>query len=90
MTMPHTPTPWIAHDANVFAGSNCIAICDTDNAPVARMQANATHIVRCVNAHDALVAVVRAVVHTLDMHGHIDGGTDLHERAYAALQAAQP
>ena len=32
--------------------------------------------------------VLRGVVHTLDVHGHIDSGTALHERARAALTAA--
>jgi hypothetical protein len=29
-----------------------------------------------------------AAVHTLDVHGHIDGGTDLHERLRAAIAKA--
>ena len=37
----HTPGPWSADGHCVFAGKNCIGICDTDNAPPARMQANA-------------------------------------------------
>jgi len=36
-----TPGPWRAEGAYVFAGSDCIGIADTDNAPKARMEANA-------------------------------------------------
>ena len=37
----HTPGPWVAMGRYVFAGKDCIGICDTDNAPPARMEANA-------------------------------------------------
>ena len=37
----HTPGPWVAMGRSVFAGKDCIGICDTDNAPSLRMEANA-------------------------------------------------
>jgi len=64
----HTPTPWHVGELN---GSG-IQICHSDNSPGAisknlavvtarqtwlkEAEANAAHIVRCVNSHDALVA----------------------------------
>ncbi len=36
-----TPGPWEAHDTGVFAGRDCIAVCDTDNATDAVYRANA-------------------------------------------------
>jgi hypothetical protein len=65
MTMPpavpkidvvgHTKLPWEAKGTCVFAGRSCIVICDTDNAPKARMEANARFIVQACNAHADLV-----------------------------------
>ena len=79
---------WTRHGANVFEGKDCIGIFDTNNAPQAVMEARAERCVRAVAAHAALVAALRGVVHTLDVHGHIDSTTDLHEQARAALKAA--
>lgn len=33
--------PWLAHGTDVFAGKDCVAMCETDNAPPAQMEANA-------------------------------------------------
>ena len=56
----HTPTPgpWTAHGANVFAGKNCIAICNTDNDTLGRMEANARLM---ATAPDLLVALTAGV-----------------------------
>lgn len=57
--MGHTPhkhltTPWVANGAYVFAGSDCIAICDTDNADEATYEAKA----RLMAAAPALIAAL--------------------------------
>lgn len=50
-----TTGPWEAKGANVFAGRDCIAICDTDNAPVETMEANA----RLMAAAHSLLGIVQ-------------------------------
>jgi len=70
--MSHTPTPWyINMEIN---GSNIaavepfkdIAVCFSNSVPIPSTptieegQANAAHIVLCVNSHDKLVAAVKA------------------------------
>lgn len=67
----HTPTPWTTGKGTVTIRANT----DGDKAFIATTRthggyhqrdddtcaANAAHIVRCVNAHDALVAALRFV-----------------------------
>lgn len=60
--MGHTPhkhltTPWVANGAYVFAGSDCIAICDTDNADEATYEAKA----RLMAAAPALIAALETI-----------------------------
>ena len=71
MNTKHTPTPW--HTEDNEGGSRKLVDADGEfisyisvsryqdgrRDPVAK--ANAAHIVRCVNAHDELVALVRAI-----------------------------
>lgn len=45
-----TPGKWSYKSKYVFAGKNCIALTDTDNAPDRRMEANAALIVAMRNA----------------------------------------
>lgn len=55
--MTRTPGPWVT-DGPYYVfdnGKNCVAITDTDTAPLDVMKANAAFIVLAVNAHDALV-----------------------------------
>ena len=47
MTDKHTPTPWEIEGYEVYAQNEAVAMCETE--------ADAAHIVRCVNAHDGLV-----------------------------------
>ena len=35
-----------------------------------------------------LFEILKAVDHTLALHGHIDGGTPLHQRIIAALRSS--
>ena len=62
--MSHTPTPWLyLNSPYVFDSErNCIAVVDTDNASEKRMEANAAFIVKAVNAHDELVAVLKGLL----------------------------
>lgn len=93
MTTNHTPTPWhVASD-----GLTIKECCDSDRAfpfTVAKVddvsrtdRANASHIVRCVNSHDALVAALENLVETHDL------GEAMHAEfwdiARAALAAAK-
>lgn len=50
----HLTTPWVANGAYVFAGNDCIAICDTDNADEATYEAKA----RLIAAAPALIAAL--------------------------------
>jgi hypothetical protein len=62
--MKHTPTPWhigskVPNFIYARDGLDIIAQCDSANESTrAEENANAAHIVRCVNAHDALVAAL--------------------------------
>jgi hypothetical protein len=58
----HTPGPWRADGAYVFAGKNCIGIFDTDNASIARMEANARIAGSALDLLDALKAVHLALL----------------------------
>jgi hypothetical protein len=71
-----------------------IARCVTDRHGRGDGKANAAHIVRCVNAHDALVA---ALAEMLAAHSNENIGVraslrriKAKEQARAAIQAAQP
>lgn len=52
----HLTTPWEAKGGSVFAGKDCIAICDTDNADQQTYEAKA----RLMAAAPALVAALRS------------------------------
>lgn len=60
----HTPTPWHAVPDRVLGNSTrigngdfgCVADTGGCRPSVAENESNAAHIVRCVNAHDALIA----------------------------------
>lgn len=59
--MPHTKTPWAASGYNIRAGGKiiCRVISDGDDGTERKeAKANTRHIVKCVNAHDDLVASV--------------------------------
>ena len=44
MTVKHTPGPWHASAKYVFAGKECVAICDTENFSKSKERANASLI----------------------------------------------
>ena len=63
--MTHTPTPWtvgIKYDTfvEITNGSKTIATVGEANI-YPQIEADANHIVRCVNTHDALVEALRAL-----------------------------
>jgi hypothetical protein len=60
--MPHTPTPWELSDVELLriqdsgTGDEVATTRFATEKHAVERHANAAHIVRCVNAHDALVA----------------------------------
>jgi hypothetical protein len=55
--MTHTPTPWRTAGSVIMAGDNGYAIADIDGDN-GESVIDAAHIVKCVNAHDELVAAL--------------------------------
>ena len=63
MNAKHTPTPWVADGREVISTLSGIptTICECfDHSGIGRKNAesDAAHIVRCVNSHDDLLAVL--------------------------------
>lgn len=94
MPQEYTPTPWTLsfRDTTVTHGDTIVAFVLTahDMGKVrddAASVANAAHIVRCVNAHDALVAALREALPFLCSH-HGDN-SDALEHVTAALALAE-
>lgn len=93
--MGHTPhkhltTPWVANGAYVFAGSDCIAICNTDNADEATYEAKA----RLMAAAPALIAALEGMLQEWDQltrYGSplAKAGNERVAAARRALTAAQ-
>lgn len=60
----HTPTPWKVDDINTKGKTRIaykgfsVAYTDISHRTEQEQEANAAHIVKCVNLHDELVAVV--------------------------------
>lgn len=52
----HTPTPWHVEDQDIMSGEIEIALVSAYNT---NRKANAAYIVKCVNAHEELVRLVR-------------------------------
>ena len=91
----HTETPWkLGHNHNdIFDVDNHVIGTTYIREVLGECQANAAHIVRCVNAHDALVAALQAVIEDLEylekdgwMSGSVHGGA--YKSAIAALRDA--
>lgn len=81
----HTPTPWRIGDAGrtVFGPPNGNPSPET----VAHTsRANAAHIVRCVNGHDALVAALRDLTRYVDAYEY---GRKWAGRPHAEMDAAR-
>lgn len=96
----HTPTPWqvvknsMGDPVKIFAPYSLghVCNCDVRGGDLATREANAAHIVHCVNTHDALVAALRGLI---AQHDRPHGFADEHwyarelEQARAALAAAE-
>jgi hypothetical protein len=61
----HTPTPWTTHrhaeGVDLIGPDLGFTIGEIFADPAANAEANAAHIVKCVNAHDELVAALMAL-----------------------------
>ena len=80
---PALALPWTAtYEDRPFARAAYIKDADGDGIAEANWD-HAAHIVRCVNAHDALLAFVEEIVPFLHNVEHV-------ERARALLARAQP
>jgi hypothetical protein len=93
--MKQTPTPWIAVRTTVRGGfqnpeDSGDLICTTDpfRLPEYGKQnvANAAHIVKCVNAHDELVAALKLAEQALRDHVQYGEDEDLENVAHAACK----
>jgi hypothetical protein len=91
----HSPTPWsvgkyvpeLVRDAKDNGVASCARLGDGNE------EANAAHIVRCVNAHDALVAALKECFGYVKSdyegrHGYIGDAAHVVTRADAALKLA--
>lgn len=62
-SMTPTPRPWKDESGAIYSAdgkpiADCLRVLNVDNS-ASPYEANAAHIVRCVNAHDALVAALK-------------------------------
>lgn len=69
-----TPTPWYTKEGQVYNETDgrtlaLIPYFDTDNE---RDVANAEHIVKCVNSHDALVNAIQECLMAISMHENLN------------------
>lgn len=85
----HTPGHWHASGYAVFAGKNCIAVCDTDNSKPERYDANA----RLIAAAPEMLEALRGLANALEMEPGPRGVMDLVpgaiEKARAAIAKAE-
>lgn len=81
----HLTTQWEAKGGNVFAGKDCIAICDTDNADEQTCEAKA----RLMAAAPDLVKALNALVGCCEGHPAFTRGTNTitMQRMHAARAA---
>ena len=91
ITMNHTPTPWTQDDRRILdPQGRQIAVCHSDFIGKVSGAQDAAHIVKCVNAHDELVAALRQaerfVWHQVDGDGPANA---LHELIVSALSKVQ-
>lgn len=101
-TVPHTPTPWVAKEnggddtnpAKMFivdGSGNTIAACDYANDD-ATSEANAAHIVLCVNSHDRLLESAKQLFDLARIKwGNLDPDANkIFKSAEDVLAASQP
>jgi hypothetical protein len=81
-----TPGEWEAFRSSVFAGKNCIGICDTANASEGRYEANARLMAAAPDLYNALRQIVSVV-----MEGDETGAQQIAKNAgRAALAKVEP
>jgi hypothetical protein len=86
----HTPRPWQHDGVGGLYGTpaaECIGDVSDHGCGDAVAAANAAHIVRCVNAHDALVDSLKSLLNIFDRG--IDGESKVCDDARAALTLAE-
>ena len=81
----HIRTPWNFDGRAIYSQTDCEDICIVDTGNKKIDVANAVHIVRCVNSHEALV---KALQECLQNTGGGWIATSVIDRARAALFAA--
>lgn len=95
MSESPSPTPWNVgphYKTDVYSRDGRVAECQLQTP---RGVANAMHIVKCVNAHEALVAALKAVIDPahesidgLGVRYSFDARSPLAEQIRAALRLA--
>ena len=85
----HTPTPWRVGDAGhtVFGPPNGTPSPAVITTTRGLHPANSAHIVRCVNAHDDLVAALTFITRCAKMKGPV--GTTCYIISDAAMDSAR-
>lgn len=83
---------WSPQDKSIEAWPE-VAVCYADDdLPIQEMEANAEHIVRCVNAHDELVAALKWISDVPDINEYHPRGNaiaEMRQRAKDALRSAR-
>ena len=88
-----TPGPWRVEDGTIMAGSlEVAALCDDFDWFTPNHEANASHIVHCVNTYDEIVGALEDVIAefgSFDPYMHTPASAAAMERARAALAKAK-
>jgi len=91
-TTKHTPTPWTISGnetpviAAMYDGRDAVvAVTCRDRIELEEAHFNAQHIVKCVNAHDELVAALHASLEQIEAHTEGMGDTSYEESAWHPL-----
>lgn len=85
-----TLRPWcVDEDAPVHVYSGTRQVCDCNSNGMGGDRKNAAHIVKCVNAHEALVAVCKQVLLETGPDRFGDGEPRFNEQIRAALKKAE-
>jgi hypothetical protein len=88
----HTPTPWHVNKDDPAAIFNSMGgyVTRIDGNAVqtrAAIEANAAHIVRCVNAHDELVAALNTAVQCMELEARMINPSAAEAWAHPIKQA---
>ena len=79
--MKHTPTPWRVTERS-GGPSGYDVMCGTIRMAASQREREAAHIVKCVNAHDELVAALREIA----MDSTDENARDIARAALAKVQ----